>query len=163
LGLSQISALGASIVAGFFLALAWRQRRPIKRAIAFDALQVGLVIWALVTASLLYQAIETGLLFHPDMQVAGNGSSNTELRWYMDRVSEMTPAAGVLSLPLWVYRVAMLVWALWLASSLVRWVVWAWQAFTETGAWQPLRLFRSKTPPPADPPASPTQAGDAQT
>jgi hypothetical protein len=162
LGLSQISALGALIVAGFFLALAWRKRRPLQRAIAFDALQVGLVIWAIVTAVLLYQAIETGLLFRPDMQVAGNQSSNTELRWYVDRVAEATPAAGVLSLPLWVYRVAMLVWALWLASSLVRWVVWVWRAFTEAGVWRPLQLLNRKTPPPAEPPASPAPAGDSQ-
>ena len=30
----------------------------------------------------------------------------------------------------------MLVWALWLAASLVRWTGWAWRAFGEGGLWQ---------------------------
>ena len=146
LGLSQISAVGALIVAGFFLALSWRQRRPLERAVFFNVLQIGLVLWALVAAILLYHAIETGLLFRPDMQVAGNGSTGTELRWYADRIVDVTPTAGVVSLPLWVYRGAMLLWALWLASSMVRWVVWAWRAFTERGAWH-VQPPSSKKPP----------------
>ena len=48
------------------------------------------------------------------------------------------PATGVLSLPLWLYRVAMLLWALWLAAGLVRGVGPAWRAFTEGGLWRPL-------------------------
>ena len=86
------------------------------------------------------------------MQVAGNGSTSTELRWYADRVGEVTPAASVLSLPLWVYRGVMLLWALWLASSLVRWVVWMWRAFREGGVWRPLRLLRRKEPSSTEPP-----------
>ena len=77
--------------------------------------------------------------------MAGNGSSDTVLRWYADRVSGDTPRAGVLSLPLWVYRVAMLLWALWLAAGLVRGVGPAWRAFTEGGLW---RTVPRATPPP---------------
>jgi hypothetical protein len=82
--------------------------------------------------------VETGLLLRPDMQVEGNGSTETLLRFYVDRVESLTPAARVVSLPLWLYRVAMLVWSLWLAASLVRWLAWAWRAFTQGGAWKPL-------------------------
>jgi hypothetical protein len=39
------------------------------------------------SAVLLYGAIQQGLLFRPDMQVSGNGSTDTLLRWYADRVS----------------------------------------------------------------------------
>ena len=90
-----------------------------------------------MSLGLLYVAIHQGLLFRPDMQVAGGGSTDTVLRWYADRVTGDTPAAGVLSLPLWLYRVAMLLWALWLAASLVRGVGPAWRAFTEGGLWRP--------------------------
>jgi hypothetical protein len=31
-----------------------------------------------------------------------------------------------LSLPLWVWRLLMLLWALWLASRLLRWLPWCW-------------------------------------
>jgi hypothetical protein len=145
LGLSQIPALGALVVAGFVFALALRRERQPEGAFVFDLTQLLLVVWAMVSLVLLYSAIHTGLLFRPDMQVAGNGSTDTALRWYADRVSGETPGAGVLSLPLWVYRVGMLVWALWLAASLVRAIGWGWRSFGEGGFWQ--RLIRRRTPP----------------
>jgi hypothetical protein len=144
-------------VVAFVFALVWRGRGPVRPAAAFDLLQVGLAVWALVSLGLLYVAIHQGLLFRPDMQVAGNGSSDTVLRWYADRVSGELPATGILSLPLWLYRVAMLVWALWLAASLVRAVGWGWRAFGEGGLWRPLSFRRAKpaaSPPPDVPPSA---------
>jgi hypothetical protein len=143
LGLSQIPALGALVVAGFVFALALRRERPPEGAFVFDVMQLGLVAWAAVSLVLLYVAIHTGLLFRPDMQVAGNGSTDTVLRWYADRVQGETPSAGVLSLPLWVYRVGMLIWALWLAASLVRAVGWGWRVFGTGGFWKRLRRRRT--------------------
>ncbi len=143
LGLSQIPALGALVVAGFVFALAMRRERRPEGAAAHDLMQMGLVLWAVVSLALLYIAIHTGLLFRPDMQVAGNGSTDTVLRWYADRVGGETPSAGVLSLPLWVYRVGMLVWALWLAASLVRAVGWGWSAFGSGGVWRRLTRRRA--------------------
>jgi hypothetical protein len=157
LGLSQIPAIAALIVAGFVFALGRRKQRPVQRDLLFDLVQVALVLWALVSFALLYWAIQTGLLFQPDMQVAGNNSTDTALRWYADRVAGQTPAAGVVSLPLWVYRVAMLLWALWLAASLVRAVGWGWRAFGEGGYWRPLPLRRGsvKAAPPVTTEAKP--------
>jgi hypothetical protein len=59
----------------------------------------------------------------------------------------------VLSLPLWLYRVAMLLWALWLAASLVRGVGPGWRAFNEGGLWRPLPKRLAKPPKPADVPS----------
>lgn len=148
LGLSQIPALGALIVAGFVFALAVRRERQPQSAVLFNLNQLLIVGWALVSLALLYSAIHTGLLFHPDMQVAGNGSTNTTLTWYADRVAGETPSTGVLSLPLWVYRVGMLVWALWLAASLVRAVGWGWRSFGEGGLWRRFVVRRPKAPEP---------------
>ena len=60
----------------------------------------------------------------------------------------------MLSLPLWLYRVAMLLWALWLAAGLVRGVGPAWRAFSEGGLWRPIpRTPRAPKPPePSEPP-----------
>jgi hypothetical protein len=146
LGLSVLPAPAALVVVAFAFALALRGRRQPGNAWAFDSLQLLLAAWALVSLGILYVAIHQGLLFRPDMQVAGGNSTDTVLRWYADRVSGETPAAGVLSLPLWVYRVGMLLWALWLAAGLVRAVGPAWRAFSESGAWRPL-LVRSRKPP----------------
>jgi hypothetical protein len=154
LGLSQIPALGALVVAGFVLALAVRRERPPQGTAAFDLAQLVLGAWALVSLGLVYVAIHRGLLFPPDMQVAGNGSRDTALFWYADRASGTTPRAGVLSLPLWVYRVAMLAWALWLAASLVRGIGWGWRAFGEGGYWRALP-WRRRGPTMAEPPKEP--------
>jgi len=138
LGLSVLPAVEALVVAGFVFALALRGRRTPQNAWAFDGLQLLLVVWAVVSAVLLYGAIQQGLLFRPDMQVSGNGSTDTLLRWYADRMSGDAPAAGVVSLPLWFYRGLMLLWALWLAASLVRGAGPGWRAFSEGGLWRPL-------------------------
>jgi hypothetical protein len=154
LGLSVLPALAALVVAAFVFALALRGRRPPQNAWAFDTLQLLVAGWALVSLGLLYVAIHQGLLFRPDMQVAGGGSTDTVLRWYADRVTGDTPATGVLSLPLWLYRVAMLLWALWLAASLVRGVGPAWRAFSHGGLWRPIprRPRTPKPPEPSEPP-----------
>ena len=138
LGLVVLPAPAALVVVAFVFALAWRARRPLAGVWRFDALQLLLAGWALVSLGILYVAVYQGLLVRPEMQVAGGGSSETLLRWYSDRVRGPLPGAAVVSLPLWVYRIAMLLWALWLASALVRAAGPAWRGFTEGGLWRPL-------------------------
>lgn len=156
LGLSVLPALAALVVAAFVFALALRGQRQPQNAWTFNALQLLVAAWALVSLGLLYVAIHQGLLFRPDMQVAGGGSTDTVLRWYADRVSGETPATGVLSLSLWLYRVAMLLWALWLAASLVRGVGPAWRTFTEGGVWRPLPRA-TRPPKPSEPTGPPKE------
>jgi hypothetical protein len=45
----------------------------------------------------------------------------------------------VLSVPLLVYRLLMLAWALWIAQALLGWLRWAWDCFSAGGYWRPLR------------------------
>lgn len=147
LGLTQIPIVAASIVVLWFLAFAWREKRSIVRPALHDLVQAGLVLWTLTFLGCLYVAVHEGLLLRPDMQVAGNGSTNSVLKWYLDRIAGDTPAVWVLSLPLWVYRIAMLVWSLWLAAKLVRWLPWAFGAFTTGGAWKRSWRRKGRTPP----------------
>jgi hypothetical protein len=37
------------------------------------------------------------------------------------------------SLPLWVYKLLILAWALWLSLALIRWVPWTWQVLARDG------------------------------
>jgi hypothetical protein len=135
LGLTQTSPIAAAVVVGLPFALAWRVRRPAARPLWFNLAQLLLILWALVALGCLYSAVETGLLLRPEMQVAGYGSSDTELRWYADRIDAALPQVSVITLPLWAYRVSMLAWSLWLAASLLRAAVWAFRAWTRDGAW----------------------------
>jgi hypothetical protein len=108
-----------------------------------------------VSAVLLYGAIQQGLLFRPDMQVSGNGSTDTLLRWYADRVSGDDAGRGRVSLPLWFYRGLMLLWALWLAASLVRGVRPRLARLQRGGLWRPLPKRLAQAPKPADARAAP--------
>jgi hypothetical protein len=56
---------------------------------------------------------------------------------------------------MWVYRAAMLAWALWLAMAVLRWMKWALRAWTTGGFWRPLRKPKPVPPPRADPDATP--------
>jgi hypothetical protein len=80
------------------------------------------------------------------MQIEGNGSSTTALRWFADRADGPVPAAWVVSAPLLGYHIAMLLWALWLASALIRWARWAWACLSERGLWRPLWEQRKPDP-----------------
>ncbi len=150
-GLSQVSPWMGGVVIVWFLLLGWRRGYlPIRGALAFDLLQVFLVIWTIASLAILFVAIQQGLLGSPQMQVAGADSTATMLRWYADRTGGLLPEVSVVSAPLWAYRLAMLGWALWLAAALLDWLRWAWDCFTQGGAWR--RIERKPNPAPVPPP-----------
>ncbi len=137
LGLSQAPPMGAIVVAGWLLALAWRgaKGQGLSNG-AFNAVQIGLVLLSLQALSVLGAAVAEGLLGQPAMQISGNGSIATHLVWYQDRSADTLPQPWVISVPLWVYRILMLAWALWLANSLLNWLRWGWGCFTADGLWR---------------------------
>jgi hypothetical protein len=93
---------------------------------------VLLLIGALLA---LLVAVPQGLMSSPDMALQQiHGYYNT-LIWYQDFAQAELPQAWLFSLPLWVYQIAMLLWALWLASSLLQWLPWCWQQLTAGGFW----------------------------
>lgn len=60
----------------------------------------------------------------------GNNSTSASLQWYQDRCGELLSQPGYFSISIWWYRLLMLLWALWLAAALIKWLWWAWQNFT---------------------------------
>ncbi len=142
IGLSQVPLWMAAVVVGWLLALGLRgHAEPPLRPVLFNLMQVGLVLLTVLALGYLFAAIQHGLLGQPEMQVAGNGSSAHDLRWYQDQAGEVLPRSWVLSLPLLVYRLLMLAWALWLAFALLRWLRWGWEAFSSHGAWRTVNLM----------------------
>jgi hypothetical protein len=140
IGLTQVPIWMSGVVAGWLLALAWRRRHGAALPpLAFDAVQAGLAAWSAFALVTLFWAIRQGLLGEPAMQIAGNESNAYALRWFQDRSEGATPAASVLSVPTWVYRVAMLAWALWLARALLGWLRWGFESWSAGGTWRPLR------------------------
>lgn len=138
LGLTQVPVWSSLFVALWLMALGWRKVKPLNGRFAFDLRQLfiaGLTIAALVV---LVVSIERGLLGIPVMQIEGNGSSDAFLAWFQDRIGATLPRPFVVTLPLFIYRVAMLAWAVWLAMAMLKWLKWGWECFSEGGLWRNL-------------------------
>lgn len=142
-GLTQAPFAAGAAVVGCLLLLGWRGRNAERlgalRPLLFSALQVALVLVTLVAAGALVFAIQQGLLGTPEMRIAGNGSTSTALRWYLDRSGALLPQPWVLSLSIWWYRAAMLAWSLWLALALVGWARWGFAQWSAGGAFRPAK------------------------
>ncbi|MGI9333450.1 MAG: hypothetical protein ACR2RL_09875, partial [Gammaproteobacteria bacterium] len=143
IGLSQIPVWLSVVVVVWLFALDARAKiEPASIAKwKFNFMQMGLAGLTVVSLGLLFYAVQHGLLGMPEMQVRGNGSSGWHLRWFDDRVSNTLPRAWFISVPTLAYRLLMLVWALWLALALVKWVRWGWTCFSTGGYWRSL-IFR---------------------
>jgi hypothetical protein len=162
LGLTQVEAPVALIVVGWLFAIAYRERRWPDHPTLFNLTQVALVGLTLTALGCLAYAVHSGLVVQPSMQVEGMGSSDQLLRWYADRSGGAFPEVSVWSAPLWIYKALMLLWALWLAALVIRWLRWSLFALRSGGGWQPRRrpgaagISAGVAPPaprgPSDPP-----------
>ena len=155
LGFSAFAWSAYALVVLWLLALGLRARMPVDRlrSVTFNALQAALALLTLMALLTLIGAVPNGLLGLPDMHVAGNDSSAFALSWFADRSASALPTAGVLSLPLWVYKLAMLAWALWLAHALIGWLRWGFDAWSRGGYWrkrEPETIAVPPQLPPAD-------------
>jgi hypothetical protein len=135
LGLTQVPLAVAGLVFGWFFVMAFQDVDRPARPFWFNVRQFLLLGLTVVFLGCLFGAVYDSLLNTPSMEVAGSGSSERLLHWYVDRTSGALPEAWVLTLSLWVWRGVMLLWALWLAHSLVSWLKWAWTVFSSDGVW----------------------------
>ena len=129
-GMTQVPLAAAVVVVLWLLVLSGRHRWQPKRWWSYDLGQLVIFGWGLIALGILYAAVHSGLLVQPDMQVLGPGSWGSNLKWYVERVDGALPRPWLLWLPLWVWRLLMLLWSLWLASRLLSWLPWCWQRFT---------------------------------
>jgi hypothetical protein len=138
--ISQVQITLTLLIVAWFIALGMRRELPVTDtpAFRFNLIQLGLVVLTIAASIVLIFAIKQGLLGDPQMHIAGNGSNADLLRWYEDRTTGIIPSVWVFSWSLWIYRIAMLLWALWLAFALMRWIRWGWECFSQQGWWKPL-------------------------
>jgi len=134
LGLTQIHIIQAILVVCWFLIFYYRKHNtmPDSRWL-FNLRQLGLIFWTGAALYLIYMAIHSGLLGIPHMQIKGNGSTWKFLSWYHDQIINTLPQPWIIFLPLYIFRIAMLMWALWMAHSLIKWLRWMWMCFSEGG------------------------------
>lgn len=140
LGITLATPLAGIVIVGWFMAL--QKRKTLKPS---PVIQSGLIILTVFFVVSLFTSISQGLLDTPSMQIkqplldlffpTSGSSGDYLLRWYQDVGSDALPTAWILSVPLIAYRALMLVWALWLAFSLVKWMRWGWDCFSTKGYW----------------------------
>jgi hypothetical protein len=155
LGFSAFAWSAYALVVLWLILLGLRGRSTPSEKLAestFNVMQVGLAALTVLALGVLISAVPTGLLGLPDMHVAGNNSSASNLRWFADQSTGALPAAGVISVSLWVYKIAMLAWALWLANALIGWLRWGFDGWTRGGYWRKREPQASTPPPPMPPP-----------
>ncbi|MEY2906598.1 MAG: hypothetical protein RLZZ408_1069 [Verrucomicrobiota bacterium] len=130
-GLTQVNLPSALAVVLWFFLFAWRgsvpwEGRPVLRNL-FQLFLLGLTLAFLVIMIIL---LNVGLLGSPHMFIIGNYSNSGMLQWSEPRCGNLLPQPGCVTVSIWWYRLLMLLWALWLASSMVRWLPWAWKQFS---------------------------------
>jgi len=139
LGFSAFAWSAYALVVAWLILLGLRARSAPSEKLGttkFNLLQLGLAALTLVALAVLIAAVPKGLLGLPDMHVAGNDSGAWNLHWFADQSADALPRGGVISVSLWVYKIAMLAWALWLANALIGWLRWGFDAWTRGGYWR---------------------------
>lgn len=147
LGLTQVNLLAAGVVVLWFFLVAWRGRGGWQgwSGWGFNLGQIGLVMLTLLMLGVVFGVVGAGLLGNPQMFIAGNDSTRTDLRWFAPQAGQVLPEPLVISVSVWWYRLLMLAWALWLAFALIRWLRWAAGQFTSQGWSRP--WSRRESPP----------------
>jgi hypothetical protein len=134
-----VNRYGLLITIAFFALMAYRKDYVNPLAMKrnqFNLLQVFLVVVTFFAAISILSAIPMGLLSNPDMKVIGNGSYSHLYNFYQDKAAAGEfPTATVISLPMLGYRLIMMLWSLWLASRIISWSGWGWQAFSSKAVW----------------------------
>jgi hypothetical protein len=137
IGLSLVTPFMLLIIVAWLMALTYRPLlQTIASRILFNTAQILLILLTLIAFGVLFFALQQGLLGSPNMQIAGNGSYAGSLHWFQDRSAASLPQPWVVSIPLFIYRLLMLLWALWLAFELINWLKWGWHNATIGGLWR---------------------------
>jgi len=105
----------------------------------FNTIQVLIAAMTVVALASVVTSLPTGLLGTPDMHVLGHNSYGNVLSWFADGSDTVLPAASVVTMPMWVYKALILIWALWLSFALLRWLPWVWRCFSSHGFWRSRR------------------------
>lgn len=163
IGLTQVSLPAALTVVGWLFFVAWRGSDSFQRLAnwSYNLLQLLLIPLTVAALSVLVLAVREGLLGRPEMSIAGNESTQSSLHWFQPRSDGLLPRGECVSVSIWWYRLFMLVWALWLAMALIRWLQMAWKNFGTGGYFhrKPKPAPVAQTPPaPPSPPPVPTQS-----
>jgi hypothetical protein len=127
------------LIALWFSSITASQYRPkiIQRNL-FNLSQLFLYVFSAVAIISLIAVVPISLLNSPSMGIEGYQSYGNTLTWFADKADGKLPAVTFLSISVWFYKAIMLVWVIWLSTSILSWIKWAWKIIGIHGYWQSL-------------------------
>lgn len=137
-GLTQAPWPAALLIVGWLFLVSWRGTESFTRLPKwpFRLLQIALPLVTLAAlAAFLWTAAGT-FLGGPQVYLAGRPAPFEPLTWFAPQTTPTLPQPTVWAAPVWLHRIAMLAWALWLAATLPRWLRTAWHNFAAGGYWK---------------------------
>ena len=153
IGLTQISVICSLMIIGWLFLLLWTDPSPWKKLspLQHNFVQIGLIGLTLLVIGFFVRIASVGLLGDPEMYVAGVNSSASYLNWFSARALPELPQPGYWSISIWWFRLAMLLWALWLSWSLVKWLRNGWKNSSSREHFRPLpKKKKTAGKPPAE-------------
>lgn len=134
IGLTQVSAFASVLFVVWLFSIPARERMNIQGFSGWKLklLQVGHITLTVLALSVLISVVAAGLLGTPRMFIVGNESSDYSLQWFTPMSGGDLPRPWIFSISIWFYRLMMLLWALWLANSLLRWLLQWWKSMVQT-------------------------------
>jgi hypothetical protein len=148
IGLTQVHIVASLLVVVWLFSISFRRKlQPGSLKFwEFNVLQIANGVLTAVAIGALVWVVTAGLLGSPRMFIVGNESFEGNLNWFTPRSDKNLPKPWVLSVSIWYYRLLMLVWALWLANSLLHWLKEWYRSLTAGGAWRsPERIAKDHT------------------
>ena len=127
------------LIALWFSALTASQHRPQNMSrLSFNASQLLLYVLSCLAIISLISVVPLSLLSAPSMGIEGYQSYGNNLTWFADKSEGLLPTVSILSISIWFYKAIMLMWVIWLSTSLLAWIKWAWKIIGTHGYWKSL-------------------------
>ena len=133
------------LIALWFSSITASQYRPkgIQRGL-FNLSQLFLYAFSAVAIISLIAVVPISLLSSPSMGIKGYQSYGNTLTWFADKADGQLPTVTILSISVWFYKAIMLVWVIWLSTSILSWIKWAWETIGIHDYWQSLPPKKNK-------------------
>ena len=140
------------LIALWFAAITASRYRPKNTEyVMFNLSQLFLYAFSAVAIISLIAVVPISLLSNPSMGIEGYLSYGNTLTWFADRADGKLPSVTILSISVWFYKAIMLAWVLWLSTSILSWIKWAWKTIGVGGYWRssPVKKTATEKPKPS--------------
>ena len=137
------------LIALWFASITASQYRPKEtKQTLFNLSQLFLYAFSVVAIISLLAVVPISLLSSPSMGIEGYQSYGNTLTWFADKAEGKLPSVTILSISMWFYKTIMLVWVIWLSTSILSWIKWTWKIIGIHGYWQSSPAEKSKAEKP---------------